>query len=470
MMAESKINWQVPRKLYFPIPKEELQQRISRLQNFLDRNSVCVVISAIPTLSYDSIYYRFRQNTDFFYLTGLEISPAALIITPENVILFYNEPKSEDEIWTGVKPNHQEIRSYLEFIENVYPYDSFKVKLFDFLENKKRVYFPFGVNEELDRYFFQNLEYKIRRGRANVYFPTRIFHSYELFFELRIKKSEYEIQEIQSIMEITKEGFYQVWKNLKTCQYEYELESILIETYKKHDAQPAYPPIVAQGENACILHYVQNRDKLNPQNLILIDSGASKHYLNTDITRTFPKSGKFISIQKMLYEVVLEAQRKAIEVSQIGSCFEDVHYSALLVLIDFLKQEKILQGSIEEIIVKELYKPYFMHRIGHWLGYDVHDKGFYLFPFKKKHDRICRSQYYQRFHQKPSPPYRKFEENMILTIEPGLYFSHGLEVPEEWKGIGIRIEDNILISKGVPRVLSESIPKTIPELENLIES
>lgn len=469
---KTSLNINLPRNVEFIVPKKELENRIKKLQNLLEPKSTFMLFSNFPSNHPDAIYTKFRQNTDFYYITGLEISPAILVLTSQYVILFYNEPDPEEELWTGIKPNHQEIKNYLDFIDTIYPLDEFKNQFAKLLENKTTVYFPFGINPEYDSLLFSQLEQKIRRSRSYIYYPTTIKHTHEILFELRIKKSNYEIEEIKKVMEITKQAHINVWKNTKPGYYEYELDSILMKTFYEHNAEPAYPNIIASGSNACILHYTENRARIKENDLILIDAGARKNYFNTDITRTFPAKGKFNPIQKMIYNVVLEAQRKAIEHSKVGFCMEDAHFSALEVIIDFLKQEKILKESKDEIIGKELYKPYYMHRTGHWLGYDVHDRGFYTCSTSINKLQNCTNEIHKKFkHENQSIPYRKFEENMVCTVEPGLYFSPGLEsIPEEWKGIGIRIEDDICITKNEPLILSKDIPKTIDEIEAIMNT
>ncbi|GIX41214.1 MAG: Xaa-Pro aminopeptidase [Leptospiraceae bacterium] len=466
----TKLNLNLPRKLSFELPKEEIINRINRLKSFLDNNDIFILYSNFPSNHPDAIYQKFRQNSDFYYLTGLNIAPAILVITFSDVILFYNEPDPEEELWTGIKPNHNEIKNYLEFITDILPFSEFKEKIFQNLENKTKIYYPFGINQEYDYFILNQLEHRIRRSRSNVYFPTTIIHAYEILFELRIKKTPYEINIIKEIMEITKNAHINVWKNVKPGMFEYELEAILLQTFYQNNADFAYPSIVASGSNACILHYTSNNAKINTNDLILIDAGARKYYLNTDITRTFPAKGKFNSIQKHIYQAVLEAQNKAIEFSKPGYCMEDSHFAAINVLIDFLKEEKILKESKDEILEKELYKPYYMHRTGHWLGYDVHDRGFYLSYSSFNKDKICTSRLHKEFKKNSHLPYRKFEPNMICTVEPGLYFSPGLDtVPEEWKGIGIRIEDDILITENEPEILSKNIPKIPEEIETIMQ-
>lgn len=471
-MKNSNFNVKLPRKIEFIIPKEEVANRIQKLQSLIEEKEIVLLFSNEIPDKPDSIYYEFRQNSDFFYFTGLEISPAVLVVLKKEVFLFYNSPKPEEEIWTGIKPNHKEIKNYLTFLNKIYYYEELQEKLSKFLENKTKIYYPFGINQNFDLWILQFLESKMRKGRTGIFYPYAIEHSYNLTFEIRIKKTLYEIQIIQEIMKITKEAHINVWENTKPNLKEYELESIILQTFKKNNAKPAYPNIVASGPNACILHYTKNSRTIKNNELILIDAGARKFYLNTDITRTFPSNGKFNSIQKLLYSVVLEAQKKSIEKVRLGYCMEDVHYTTLFTFIDFLKQEKILKESTEEIIEKELYKNFYLHRTGHWLGYDVHDSGFYLCYSNTTNEKYCKNPFHSNFKKENSKLlYRKFEVNTICTVEPGLYFSPKLKnIPKEWKGIGIRIEDNVLVTNKDPLVLSSEIPKEIEDIEKIMNN
>ncbi len=471
-MKEKKLKSVLPRKIEFIVPYSELKTRVQKLLSFITENEVVILLSNQILDKAESIYLEFRQNSDFFYFTGLEIQPAILVFSKKEAFLFYDPPKPEEEIWTGIQPNYKEIKQYLPYINAIYPFKEYKEKLPDLIKNQTKIYYPFGNNQEFDLWILKFLESKLRKGRTGIFYPISIEHLYHLMFELRIQKSEYEIQTIKEIMKITKEAHINVWKETKPNRKEYELDSLLWKTFKKYNAKPAYPNIVASGPNACILHYTKNSRTIKKNELVLIDAGASKFYLNTDITRTYPSSGKFNSVQKHLYYAVLSAQKKAIENVKPGNCMEDIHYTTLLTLIDFLKQEKILKDSKETIIEKELYKKYYMHRTGHWLGYDVHDSGFYVCYPNTKKENVCNSQFHSKFkHEFANQLYRKFEPNMICTVEPGLYFSPKDDsIPKEWRGIGIRIEDDVLVTETDPEVLSKEIPKSIEEIEAIMQS
>ncbi|MFN3604319.1 MAG: aminopeptidase P family protein [Leptonema sp. (in: bacteria)] len=470
-MKNSKFKINLKREMEFTVPKEILNSRIKNIQKRIGRTEIVILFSNVILDKPNSIYFEFRQNSDFFYLTGMEIRPAVLLILKEEVLLFYDNPNPKEEIWTGIQPDHQEIKKYLDYLSVIFSYDEFKNKLLEYLKNKTKIYYPFGLNSHFDVWLLEILESKMRKGRTGIFYPYSIEHSNTLMFELRIIKSDYEIRTIKEIMEITKEAHLNVWKYAKPNLKEYELDSLIWKTFKKYNAKPAYPNIVASGPNACILHYTKNSRTIKENDLVLIDAGASKFYLNTDITRTFPANGTFNPIQKFLYEVVLTAQTKAIEKVTIGNCMEDAHYAALSVIIDFLKQEKILEGSIEEIIEKETYHQFYPHRTGHWLGYDVHDSGFYLCYTNSKKNLYCKNELHSQLQKESrSIDYRKFESNMICTVEPGLYFPYASKkVPKEWLGIGIRIEDDVLVTKTKPIVLSKDIPKETSDIETIMQ-
>ncbi len=459
-----------PRNIEFPVPAKEIEYRLNQILKHLQELEILILLSNMESQKPDSLYSPFRQNSDFFYFTGLMITPAIFVITHQEILLFYDPPNPEVELWTGLKPNYNEIKSYIKLITNIHPYFKYREEIPKLLEKKQKLYYPFGIDSEMDSFIFSNIEFKLRKGRGFAFLPDTIQHSYGITFEIRIKKTEYEIQQMREILKITKSAHIQSWKITKPERYEYEIHSEILRIFRESNAIEAYPSIIASGENACILHYTENNRKIQKNELILIDAGAQKNYIHTDITRTYPSSGKFNSIQKLIYEVVLEAQKKAIEKTRIGYCMEDAHFAAILIICDFLKQENILKESIEEIIEKELYKSFYMHRTGHYLGYDVHDSGYYFcYPYQK--EKICESDFHKNFKtMNQNQYYRKFEPHIVCTVEPGLYFSRGAEnIPEEFKGIGIRIEDNVLVTENDPMVLSELIPKKIEEIETIMQ-
>jgi Xaa-Pro aminopeptidase len=267
-----------------------------------------------------------------------------------------------------------------------------------------------------------------------------------LIHALRLYKDPEELALIERAIAISADAHQQARALAKPGVYEYEIQALIEYIFRKNGAQgPAYPSIVAAGVNACILHYIENKKKLEAGELLLIDAGCSYGYYNADITRTFPVSGRFSPEQKAVYEVVLDAQKAAIQEVQVGNPYENAHLKAVRVLTEGLVDLGLLSGSVDQLIEENKYKEFYMHRTGHWLGLDVHDVGAYKISEQEWH---------------------KLAPGNVLTVEPGLYIAPDCEtVPEAFRGIGIRIEDDVLVTKKGPKVLTHAVPKEIKDLE-----
>jgi Xaa-Pro aminopeptidase len=284
--------------------------------------------------------------------------------------------------------------------------------------------------------------------------PRALENPHPLIHPLRQIKSTEELALLRQACRISAEAHNRAQQFAQVGHYEYQVQAEIEHTFRLQGALgPAYPSIVATGANACILHYINNDAQIKENDLILIDAGCSYSYYNGDITRTFPVSGKFTPEQKALYEIVLEAQRQAITAVQVGNPYNQIHDTAVRVLVEGLKDLGLLVGDSEEIIKEEKYKPFYMHRTGHWLGLDVHDAGAY-----KVNEET----------------WLTLQSGQVLTVEPGLYIAPDIkpaegqpEVPEQWRGIGIRIEDDVLVTANGPEVLTADVPKTVAELEVL---
>jgi Xaa-Pro aminopeptidase len=319
--------------------------------------------------------------------------------------------------------------------------------LTELLFSCEKIYYNLGSSKKIDDLLSQGLSnFKKTKSRTGTPNPLIIDPSI-LIDSMRLIKNQNEIEVIQKAIDITAKGFAEAFKFSNPGKYEYEVQEIMEKEFRFSGAKRnGYPSIVASGKNSCILHYIENNQKLKKGSLILIDAGSEWDYYSADVTRTWPVNGIFSSEQKDIYEIVLEANLKAIKECKIGNTINDPHITALKTLIEGLKHFKILNGSIDEIIEKKLYVPFYMHSTSHWLGLDVHDSG----KYKDREENFT-----------------KFKEGMILTIEPGLYFGDmAQKVSKHYKNIGIRIEDDILITKSGPKNLSENIPKSIKDLEN----
>lgn len=450
-MSEQPIQWNLPRDFKPTIPREILKERQRDLQRRLGDRGGLVLYAASEKLQSNSVHFPFRQDSDFYYLTGLDITPARLIVTGEHFWLFADEPDPEKEVWEGVRPNHAEI-SELSTATAVFPMQDFPSKFDEALKGRSRLFFPFGQNAAADREVFRRLDTLLRRARAGQSGPTGVFHTHVLLHEMRMIKSPWEIACMRETAAITEEAHRCIQTSVRPGMREYELEAEILRSFARHGATPSYPSIVASGGNACILHYVKNDGEIKAGDLILVDAGAAKNGIHSDVTRSFPADGRFRPEQRAVYEAVFQAQQAAIQACIVGGSMDDAHQKALVVLVEFLRSEGILRESLDVCIEKELYRPFYMHRTGHWIGYDVHDVGAYYGG--------------QEWIEAEAGP-RRFRAGMVCTAEPGLYFSPGLEAAGQFRGIGVRIEDDVLITPAEPTVLTQHIPKTIAEIEGL---
>ena len=431
--------------------KEYLKRRNKLFKN-MEENSVLVIGGEIEKVRNNDVNFEFRQNSIFWYLTGLEEPDALMIMLKkesEKYILFLQEKKIEEEVWTGYKIGKDKAISFFLADEshNNNEHEKFKEIIF----SCEKIYYNLGSSLNVDKMIFEGLEkFKMTKSRTGTPNPLIIDPSI-LIDSMRLIKSNAEIDLIQNAIDISAKGFTKALEQTSIGKYEFEIQEILEKEFRLSGAKRnGYPSIVASGKNSCILHYVSNNKKLEKDSLLLIDAGSEWDYYSADITRTWPVNKKFTSQQNDIYQIVLEANINAIKECKIGKSINDPHMKALITMIDGLRHLNVFSESVDEIIEKKLYFPFYMHSTSHWLGLDVHDAG----KYKDKNDKFT-----------------QFEEGMILTIEPGLYFGEMAQnITNKYKNIGIRIEDDILITKSGPQNLTEKIPKEIKDIEAIIRS
>ncbi|TGL18728.1 M24 family metallopeptidase [Leptospira yanagawae] len=424
---------------------EIFRKRIQKIQKKLSKGEILLLFAANHKIRNRDVEYKFRQNSDFYYLTGITEEDSIFILTSDTVGMFCLPKDKEKEIWTGIRLGKEKIKSMLglDFTYDLTDWDKQKSAI---LLGNHTLYYFFGENPDRDRELLTECKTLSERAREGKFGPHRIEHPYFLHEE-RLIKSKDEIQILKNAAEITKFGHMRIMRESKPGMYEYELEALLEQEYLKYGSiGGGYGHIVASGKNACILHYVNNDDQLLDGELVLVDSGAEWKYYTADVTRVFPVGKRFTEPQKTIYEVVLYAQKNAIRHSVVGVPFNEVHEKTVRFLADCLREMGFLKGSLDEILEKETYKKFYMHRTGHYLGMDVHDVGRYYLDGKS----------------------RPLKDGQVVTVEPGLYFDPTDDsIPKEYRGIGIRIEDDILIHGKEPINLTESIPKEISEIEAL---
>lgn len=393
--------------------------------------------------------YEFRQNSDFLYLTGFPEPEAVAVLrggAQPCFTLFVRPRNRSAETWTGRRYGIEGARS--EFgADRAFPIAELENRLPELLENTETLAYDFGNDESRDRLVHAAIKTVRERTRRGGRSPEQFISPGKLLHEHRLRKSAAEIQTLREAARITAAGFAAGMRATRPDLPEYALEAIIEAEYFRLGAQSvAYPSIVAGGVNAVILHYNTNRDSLRDGSLVLVDSGCELDSYASDVTRTWPVGGRFSSEQRAVYEIVLRAQEAAMLECVAGRPFDAYHHAATAVIIDGLKELGILSGSRDEILEKKSYLDYYMHRTGHWLGLDVHDAGRYT----------------------DGAVYRPLEPEMVLTVEPGIYIAEDAAVDERFRGIGVRIEDDVRITGGPPENLTAAIPKAVAELEAIV--
>jgi Xaa-Pro aminopeptidase len=409
---------------------------------------VAVVATAPERPRNRDSYFPYRFDSHFYYLTGFPEPEAVLVVVggPQaRSILFCREKSAERELWEGLRFGPEGARE--RFGLDTQPIAALDETLEQLVENQPALYYPVGAAPEWDARAMRWLNAVRARSRAGVTAPERLQDVRALIDEMRLFKDEHELGVMRRAATISSAAHRRAMRATRPGKMEYEIEAELLYEFRRHGAQfPAYWPIVAGGANACVLHYVSNDAPLSDGDLLLIDAGCELDGYASDITRTFPVNGRFTQAQRDVYELVLSAQLAAIEKVRAGSAWNDPHDAAVRVLAQGLIDLGLLQGSLAAALEKETYKRFYMHRTGHWLGLDVHDAGEY----------------------KQAGAWRKLAPGMTLTVEPGLYIRAAEDVPASLAGIGIRIEDDVLVTAGGCEVLSAEAPKRIDDLEALV--
>ncbi len=432
------------------ISKAEYARRRKQLMELADEDSIIILPAAPERIRSKDPHFSYRQDSDFLYLTGFAEPDAVLLIVPGRkhgqCLMFCRERDAEREAWDGPRAGPE--GAVAEFgMDDAYPIEDLDEILPGLLEGRSRVYYHFGRDADFDL----KLIGWVNRVRAQVRHGAQPPHEFlelgHLLHELRLFKSSAEIKMMRYSAQIASKAQSAAMRASLHAKFEYEVEAALWQVYRQHNAVPAYEPIVGAGANACVLHYRANNAGINKGDLLLCDAGAEYAGYASDITRTWPVSGEFSKAQRALYEVVLAAQDAAMECARPGASWIDGHDAAVEVISDGLLSLGLLKGTLKKCISNGDYKKFYMHKTGHWLGIDVHDVGEY---------RIAGD-------------YRELETGMVFTIEPGIYIPPGTKgVAAKWQGIGIRIEDDVLVTKSEPDVLSVDVPKAADEIEALL--
>lgn len=433
----------------------ESEYRQRREQVMAKISTGTAIFRSAPTaVMHNDVEYVYRQDSDFYYLTGFNEPEAVAVLAPHHgehrFILFVQPKDREKEVWSGYRCGVEGAKE-IYGADMAYPITELDDKLPQYLQKAERIYYHLGrdshFNDRMIRHYQNLLVTRPRRGTG----PIAIEDTGPILHGLRLHKSNFEVDLMRQAADIAVSAHNHAMSIARPGSYEYEIQAEIEHIFRLQGGMgPAYPSIVAAGKNACVLHYIENNYQMQEQELLLIDAGCAYRYYNSDITRTFPVNGKFTPEQKALYEIVLEAQKQAIQEVKPGNGFDVPHKKAVQVLTEGLIEVGLLKGEVNQLIQEGKYKQFYMHRTSHWLGLDVHDVGVY------QHGEVP----------------QVLQPGQVLTIEPGLYVvphtppaEDQPPIDDRWVGIGIRIEDDVLVTPQGNEVLTAGVPKEIADLE-----
>ena len=431
------------------LTQADFASRRARLTESLGDGAIILTAGHLANRNHD-VEYEYRQDSTFWYFTGLDEPDAVAVLRPgadEPYVLFVNPFDPKYEIWVGQRIGVEGATALLG-ADEAFPLEELDEKLPELLAETATVRYSLGSDRRLDRLVTDLIIRRRSSGQRDGSYVARIVDPVSAVGSMRVIKSFKELDTLQRAIDITASGFDQAIRATRPGLREYHVQTALENEFRRLGSpRNGYPSIVASGGNSCILHYITNRDEIRDGDLILIDAGAEVDYYGADITRTWPASGKFTPEQRDVYDIVLAAQKEAIAVIRPGVEFAEVHKTARDVLIQGLIDLNVLDGDVDDIIEEREYESYYMHGTSHWLGLDVHDAGVY----KDGEDSVL------------------LQEGMVFTVEPGLYFgSQAEDAPEHLKGIGIRIEDDVVVTADGHRVMSAAVPKKPDDIESIV--
>ena len=425
---------------------KEFARRRRQLMELIGANGIAVLAAAPERVRSRDTLFTYRPDSDFYYLTGFEEPDAVAVLMPGReqgeYLMFCRERNPERELWDGPRAGPEgAVERY--GADDAFPITDLDDILPGLLERTDRVYYSIGIAPEFDQRllgFIHTLNANRQRGHA----PSDLVALDHLLHEMRLFKTRAESSVMRESARIAVQAHSRAMRACRPGMLEYELEAEFLHEFRRHGADCSYPPIVAAGANACVLHYRANNAELVDGDLVLIDAGCELRMYASDVTRTFPVNGTFSAPQRELYEVVLEANRLATVAAKVGNHWNDPHDAAVVSITKGLRELGLLKGKVAALIKAQTYRQFFMHRTGHWLGMDVHDVGDY----------------------KLDEQWRLLEPGMVMTIEPGVYVPPAAKnVAKRWRGIGIRIEDDVLVTRDGPDVLTLGVPTSVAEIE-----
>lgn len=433
------------------IPKSEYARRRKALMAQMVPNSIAILPAAAVAVRNRDVEHVYRQDSDFQYLSGFPEPEAVIALIPGRehgeYVLFCRERNPERELWDGLRAGQEgAVRDF--GADDAFPISDIDDILPGLIEGRDRVYSSIGSHPEFDRHLMDWINSIRSKARLGAQPPNEFEALDHLLHDMRLYKSAAEIKVMRRAADISARAHVRAMQACRAGLHEYSLEAELDYEFRKGGAKmPAYGSIVAAGRNACILHYQQNDAVLRDGDLVLIDAGCEIECYASDITRTFPVSGRFSPEQKAIYELVLEAQQAAFAAIGPDKHWNQAHEATVQVITQGLVRLGLLKGEVDELIARDAHRAFYMHRAGHWLGLDVHDVGEY----------------------KVGGEWRVLEPGMTLTVEPGIYIApDNLSVAKKWRGIGVRIEDDVVVTKKGCEILTEAVPKSVADIEALM--
>lgn len=433
------------------IPRSEYARRRKALMAQMEPNSIAILPAAPVYIRNRDVEHTYRQDSDFQYLSGFPEPDAVIALIPGRehgeYVLFCRERDPERELWDGLRAGQEgAVRDF--GADDAFPIGDIDDILPGLIEGRSRVYYAIGSNAEFDQRLMDWINTIRSKARQGAQPPNEFVELGHLLHDMRLYKSAAETKVMRHAAQISARAHIRAMQACRPGLSEYHLEAELDYTFRKGGARlAAYGSIVAAGRNACILHYRENDAPLKDGDLVLIDAGCEIDCYASDITRTFPVSGVFTAEQRAIYEIVLEANLAAFDYIGPGRHWNEAHEATVRVITAGLVRLGLLEGEVDELIAAEAYKPFYMHRAGHWLGLDVHDVGDY----------------------RVGGQWRVLEPGMTMTVEPGIYIApDNPNVAKKWRGIGIRIEDDVVVTKTGCEILTGDVPKSIDEIESLM--
>jgi Xaa-Pro aminopeptidase len=429
---------------------KEFPKRRKQLMRMMGEGSIAILPTAPTRTRNRDAEYSYRPDSDFYYLTGFPEPEAVMVLVPGRkggeYILFCRERDPEQETWHGRRAGLEGACKRFG-ADDAFPISDLDDILPGLIEKCDKVFYTFGNDAGYDKQITGMVHTLRNQSRAGTHSPHEFVALDHLLHDMRLYKSRSELKVMREAGKISADAHKMAMQACKPGMMEYELEAIFLHEFRRHNGHAAYTTIVGGGENGCILHYTENDCALKNGDLVLIDAGAELEYYAADITRTFPVNGRFTDAQKAIYQLVLDANHAAIEQVKPGNHWNDPHTAAVKVLTKGLVKLGLLKGRVPTLIKEQAYRKFYMHRTGHWLGMDVHDVGDY----------------------KVGDAWRVLEPGMVMTIEPGLYIAPGQKgVDKKWWNIGVRIEDDVVVTAEGYEVMTGDAPKEIAEIEALM--